>query len=241
MESQTSVLPQAFNIPWIMALNLRDAGHPISEWAMQHADVEAQYGWLDILVAERRRLGCDILSAVIPFKMVEGRTSTAIGRMDWPLFKVDPYERPKRLHMEEVFKLPRSFSIRDIPDAIAGPYPFGERILMVNTGLWVCDFSKSWVEEMTFRFHNLNYRIDSAPVGKRWRTACRSEDFDFSVQAARLGLSVYATTIVPCHHHGDAGFPNDHAWGTQKTDEEFQTYAHANNLYHVQPSEQPKQ
>ena len=230
MESQTSVLPQAFNAPWVMALNLRKY-HSISEWAMLHADIEAQYGWLDVLVAERRRLKCDILSVVVPFKVQTGITSTAVGQKGWPLDAVDPAEKPKRLTMHEIYQLPRSFSIKEIPDSIMGPGKREDKILLVNTGCWVCDFSKPWVEKIVFRFHNWNYQDASG----LWHTACRSEDFDLSVQAARLGLSVYATTIVPVQHHGDAGYPNDQPWGLQQTDDEFQAYAHANNLYESKP------
>ena len=214
VESQTSVLPQAFNAPWVIALNLRKI-LPVSHWAMLHSDVEPQFGWLDLLVKEHRRLGCDVLSCVIPFQIPTGITSTAIGHTGWSPDTVDISEKPRRLTMREVYKLPRSFSIQEVRKSFpeVGPDSF----LMVNTGCFLCDFSKPWVEKITFRFLNRNAK---GPDGK-WHTACRTEDFDFSLQAFHLGLSVFATTVVPLQHHGDCAYPNDQPWGLQETDTEY--------------------
>ena len=214
VESQTSVLTQAFNQPWVMALNLRRT-HPVAGFAMLHADVEPEYGWLDPLWTERCRLGADILSVVIPFKLPNGRTSTALGNPDWPADAVDPAEKPRRLTMHEVSRLPKSFRARDIDPS---------KFLMVNTGCWVCDFSKPWVEQIVFRFHNRNYQ-DGAGL---WHTACRTEDFDLSLQAHRLGLSVWATTCVRAIHHGDCAYPNFETWGDE-TDQEYAAHVKANS------------
>ena len=221
IESQTSVLTQAFNAPWCIALNLRKTNR-ISYWSMLHADIEPEFGYLDILVREQQRLGCDVLSAVIPMKVPSGLTSTAVGDSSWTLdFVADAIEKPRRLSMHEIYKLPRSFDVKDVcrtfpevKESIAHPF------LMVNTGCFICDFSKPWVEEITFRFLNNNYKDDAGI----WHTACRSEDYDFSFQAHRLGLSVYATTLVSLNHHGDCAYPNHQAWGLQQTDDEWAAY-----------------
>lgn len=217
IESQTSVLPQAFNAPWIIALNLRKT-HSISGWSMQHADIEPEFGYLDILWREKQRLNCDVLSCVVPIKLPTGVTSTAVGDGSWSIDSVSGDEKPRRLTMHEIYKLPRTFNIDDVckmfPDIrkdIKKPF------LMVNTGCFLVDFSKPWVEKTVFRFLNHN----QLGADGLWHTACRSEDYDFSFQAHKLGLSVYATTLVSLNHHGDCAFPNNQAWGTQQTDDEW--------------------
>lgn len=219
IESQTSVLTQAFNQPWVMALNLKAAGHPVTHFAMLHADVEAEFGWLDKLVAEQRRTGADVVSTVIPFKLPTGITSTALGEADWGLDSVSGDEKPRRFTMREVQGLPKTFSAADIDPA---------KILLINTGCWVCRFDEPWVEEICFRFLNKNY---IGADGKH-HTACRTEDFDFSVQAHHLNLDVRATTAVAVRHHGECAYPNDIAWGQWETDEEYKATQRAALLAH---------
>lgn len=85
---------------------------------------------------------------------------------------------------------------------------------MVNTGLWVCDFSKPWVEEHAFRILDT---IMKTPEG-RFLPRTLPEDWGFSAWLADRGLKVCATRKVKVIHHGRASYSNDHVWGTWETD-----------------------
>ncbi len=194
----TSLLTLCFNNLWCAALNERQ--HGITDFVMLHDDIAPlEDGWLDTLVEERRRIGADILSCVVPIKDERGYTSTA--------FLERQSNRMRRLTMTEACKLPATFDAR-----MAG-YP--ECSLLPNTGLWICDFTKPWVEKICFTIRD---KIFQGPDGA-WLTQCFSEDWDFGVQAAELGLKVAATTAVKLTHRGGFDYPNFAPWGTAKEDD----------------------
>ncbi len=191
-----SLLPLNFNNLWCQALNERPA---MTHFCMMHSDVCPEDGWLDILLDEQRKSGADILSVVIPIKDERGLTST--GVMDWRTRQM------RHLTVREALKLPPTF------DAAEAGYP-GQCLLM-NTGLWVCDFTRPWVEQMYFRFED---RIVRRPDG-RFEAQAVSEDWLFSIDAARMGLKVFATTAVKVKHQGNFQFPNFAPWGSLETDD----------------------
>jgi hypothetical protein len=152
-----------FNKLWCQALNERTQ-RGLTHFAMHHSDIQAEPGWLDILLEEQRKVGADVLSAVIPIKDQRGLTSTGLR---------DPVTgRIRRLTMREVMKLPVTFEAADT-DA-------GDQWLMVNTGLWVCDFTKPWVEEVCFSILDAVVREEDRFVPK-----ALSEDWNFSGWCAR--------------------------------------------------------
>lgn len=183
-----------FNSVWAQALNIRKSG--FTHFAMIHSDITPDKGWLDTLMAEMERLEADIVSAVVPIKSDEGVTSTAVDSGDlW---------KPKRLTMTEVMNLPETFSADDV----GGP-------LLVNNGLWVCDFRKSWVE--TFQFEILN-RIMTNEAGIHYAQLI-PEDWLASRRWNDLGLKVCATRKVGLAHEGSKSYSNRFAWGTWEHDE----------------------
>ncbi len=197
----TTLLCQTFNRCWCAALNARPA---ITHQAMMHDDQEPEHTWLNTLLAEQRRCGADVLSVVIPIKNERGLTSTGV---------LDPRTRKmRRFTMKEIARMPQTF------DAAGAGCP--GQILLVNTGLWICDFTKPWVEKIRFTVLD---RILQAPDG-RWFPQSFSEDWNFSIDCARLGLKVMATTAVKLRHHGDMGFPNFAAWGEWETDRATEDY-----------------
>src|SRR5215471_18433913 len=119
--NQGSLLALSFNALWCRALNLAKAGG-LDYFAMLHTDVGPNNGWLDALVAELDATGLDVLSVVVPIKDPRGVTSTALARDDG-----DPFGVFTRLTMQEVFRLPETFTSADV----------GGRPLLVNTGCWV--------------------------------------------------------------------------------------------------------
>lgn len=195
-----SLLPMSFNALWCEALNERDRG--ITHFAMMHDDLCVEDGWLETLLAEMEAHGADVVSAVIPLKDDRGLTSTGV---------FDAGNRMRKLSLAEALALPRTFSAAD-----AG-YP--GCCLLLNTGLWVCRFTEPWVEQVVFRLHDT---IIQDSEGK-FRPACVSEDWLFSVDCARLGLKTMATTAVKLKHQGVFDYPNFVAWGSRADEGEWAT------------------
>jgi hypothetical protein len=86
--------------------------------------------------------------------------------------------------------------------------------LVVNTGLWICDFTRPWVEEVCFSVLDAVVKEEDG----RFCPKCVPEDWNFSGWCARKGLKVFATTAVPVAHHGRASYRNDQTWGEWETD-----------------------
>jgi hypothetical protein len=86
--------------------------------------------------------------------------------------------------------------------------------LVVNTGLWICDFTRPWVEEVCFSIVDAVCRNEQG----EFEAKCLPEDWNFSGWCAREGLRVFATSKVAVTHHGRAGYRNDHPWGEWQTD-----------------------
>lgn len=183
-----------FNTLWTEALNLRHLD--IRYFAMIHDDIEAEEHWLDKLIDEKERVGADVIAAVSPIKSIEGVTSTALDQGDlW---------RVRRLAMHEVMDLPETFGTDDVG------HP-----LLVNNGLWVCDFTSPWVEKFSFEILNRTAAMDNG----NHRAQMVPEDWLCSRKFHELGLKVFATRKVKLSHDGH---PNHQAWGTWKTDEAYQ-------------------
>lgn len=197
-EGQSSFLTKTFNDLWCAALNRRALG--FTHFAMIHADIIPQPGWLDVLLAELIRLDADVVSAVSPLKTPHGWTSTAIAIDD-----DDPWLR-RRLAMKEVYDLPETFCAADV----GGP-------LLLNTALWVCRLDRPWCEQVCFDVFN---RIVRDKDGL-WHAEAISEDWLFSAALNRLGAKLYATRKVTLNHDGGKLYPTDHVWGTQERDEVF--------------------
>ena len=183
-----SLLANSFNQLWAAARNGFEAGE-IDGFAMIHADIEAEAGWLDVLHREMLASGADIISTVVPIKDDRGLSSTAVDDTG------DPW-LVRRLTIREALKLPLTFG----DAAVGGP-------LLLNTGLWLCKLGP-WCLDVHFRIHDAIRR-----EGNRWIARVQPEDWDFSRQLRAKGLSLKATRAVKVNHFGEAGFPNFAAWG----------------------------
>jgi hypothetical protein len=178
--SRESRLPHNFNKLWCEALNTR-ASERWTHFAMLHADIVPMPGWLDVLLAEQRRVRVHLVSAVVLIKDARRYTSTGIwnGR-----------DTVLRLTEKEVLDLPATFTRRDICCQEDTP-------LVVNTGCWVCDFTQPWVEQVAFKFVDVIQQVDGQFVA-----ANMPEDWDFSLQLHRLGVPYAATRLVELAHVG---------------------------------------
>lgn len=197
LECSFSGANHTFNTLWAAALTLRKE-HKASYFAMIHADINPEQHWLDTLIDEMKCHQADVISAVVPIKSEEGVTSTALDNGNlW---------HNRRLTMAEVMDLPETFSSQDVG------YP-----LLVNNGLWVCDFTQPWIE--SFVFETLN-RIGKTP-DKHFIAQAIYEDWIASRRWNDLGLKVYATRKVKLSHGGDERCNNYTSWGTWTHDQAF--------------------
>lgn len=197
--SFNSVLTHSFSDHLCEAINERDE-HGVTDWAMLHADIEAQAGWVDILADERAASKADIISAVVPQKPYVGEggaTSTGVG-------KRLPNGRPEclRLSMHDVYSLPETFDITDTP--------WPEQALLINTGcmLMSVEIAEMFADAGGFAFENWIEIEDGRRVAK-----CLSEDWKLSLWAHEQGLKVAATRKVHLNHWGIKAFGNAAPWG----------------------------
>ena len=192
-----SLLGLVFNRLWCAALNGR-GDKALTHFAMHHADIQAPPGWLDVLLAEMDRAGADVMAAIVPIKDGRGLTTTGVQ---------DPRTgRIRRFTVREVLNFPATF------DGAATGYH--DEWLMINTGLWVCDFTQPWVEDACFHIRDAIHKGDDGI----FRARALSEDWSFSAWCAERGLKVFATRKVPVVHHGRAAFRNNEPWGDWTTD-----------------------
>lgn len=186
-----ALLPFTFNQLWCHALNSREK-LGLTHFAMAHGDILAEAGWLDVLLAEMDRVGADVLSTVIAIKEEGGETSTA-GLNE---------HMTHRFTFKDLAVLPPTFDA-----AVLHP---GE--LLVNTGLFVCRFDQPWVSKVdeqgrlkvAFHYHDYVLRGDDGT----FRAYNMPEDWNFSLDAARLGAKVFATRLVKAEHIGRKRYPN---------------------------------
>jgi hypothetical protein len=203
-----SFLARNFNTAWCYALNNRQRG--FTHFAMIHSDVLPEGYWLDTMIAEMRLHAADLLSVVLPIKDGRGLTSTALYS--------ERTSEIRRLTMHEI----SAFQSHNDPivaersntftPAIAG-FPGWE--LLTSTGLWICDFTKPWVEKVFFEVRD---RICRKKNGEFYpETAV--DDWLFARKLHKLNLKLVSTTAVKAGHWGDVEFRNDVAFGQWKTDE----------------------
>jgi predicted O-methyltransferase YrrM len=241
MESQfgdqgSSLLADGFNVHWCNALNQQLMGNPITRFAMLHDDVVPESFWLDKLLTELDSTGADLVAAVVPIKDGRGLTSTAI---DDPM---DPWEVWRRLTSTEIEKLPETFGAADIATVFGAVHDNLMPELLLNTGCWVCDFTKPWRFQVHFE---IKTRI-TFHVGEDWTDGERSmkrgtiipnwqyrpgmcgefcnqvmpEDWDFSRQLNDHGAKILGTRKVKLAHVGDFPYPGGKgAYGNWKTDQ----------------------
>jgi len=243
----SSALCENFNSLWGLALTTKTGKRPCSHFAMIHDDIEPRRDvfWLDVLMDEMRRTGADVMSAVSPIKDPLGKTSTAVGDADnaWDNRRLMIKELAAPIVMDESGS-PIGKSESDEPERPRLPETFGidelvewdptleGKCLLMNTGLWLADLSKPWVNDVCFETCQ---RLTIGDDGAR-HSWFAPEDWLFARQLAHWGAKVMATTKVPLIHWGDAApWPCPGEWGNE-TDEEFTAHLAAD----VPPPEQPE-
>ncbi|MGD0781228.1 MAG: hypothetical protein ABSA30_00050 [Candidatus Aminicenantales bacterium] len=222
-----------FNSLWANALNLAAAGEA-THFAMLHADVAPQEGWLDILADELDRLQADLVSAIVPLKDARGVTSSGIGD------PCDPWHPLKRFTMRELFageapnpkseirnkseiQNPKSKILPETFDAADAGFPGG--ILLHNDGCMMADLRNPIFRQENpdgtliadFQFPRQVYRDLSDGL---LHVRGESEDWYFSRKLHELGARTYVTRKVRLVHVGSHAWTNAVAWGTYEHDQD---------------------
>ena len=198
---QASLLCHNFNRLWCEALNLRvqpNVPRRPTHFAMLHADLAPDPGWLDVLYDELERTGADVISVVNAIKDHRGLTST--GLMNRTTGRI------RRLTMSEIMRFPETF------DAAGCGHP--DKILAVNTGCWLARLDRPWVDD----FPGFTILDGVQRIGEQRIAAVLSEDWHASRWWADNGVKVVATRKVVTAHYGGFAFRNDSAWGSWQYD-----------------------
>lgn len=203
----SSLLTYSFNRLWCAALNLIEA-EDAQYFAMIHSDVVAAPGWAETLIEEMNRVDADMLSVAIPLKSPEGLTSTALSdpRTIW---------NSRRITMHELFKLPETFTIDDVP------WREENSTLLLNTGLWVCRLDRPWVKQgVVFRQYD-DIRFNT--IRQEFEASTASEDWNWSRDLVERGAKLACTRKVVVEHE-ESIYHNREPWGTSAVDLEWVKY-----------------
>ena len=223
--SMSSVLNFNFNCCWTIALNMRKK-YKIDYFAMIHADVTAQAGWVDIGVSELQRTGADRINVLMPYKDERGCSQVAMGRPDFPRGQAMPKSwAPRRLTMDEAYQLPKTFGEKEV---WAWDPAMQDRIMLVDNGLWVCDFTRPWADarnpDKSTKFHfsqcdGIFWNEDT----QEYKAELLGEDYQLSYLLHDMGCKSLVTRKVLAWHHEPDGnpYPNNCVWGKWKRDPEF--------------------
>lgn len=201
-----------FNCLWCDAYNSREQ-LGIDIFGLHHDDLEAPPYLLDELCDEMDRVDADVLSVVAAVKDCRGLTSCGIHTRG--------YWNARRLTLTEVYDYPETFSIADTP--------WPTKDLVVNTGLMLCRFDRTWVDE----FPGFKTQTKLVTINGKKFPAVWPEDWDFSAWANARGLRVFATRKVITQHTGPEKFGTGKPWGTWIIDEGFVGFPPEPEVQHV--------
>ena len=200
LERRSGSLVDSFNTLWATARNYRDHGKA-DYFAMCHADIEPGSWWINDLLSEMRLRNASVCSAVVAIKD-HGRklTSAAIGKVD------DRYEH-RCLTLDDLDKLPGTFDTEQCCQP-------GE-LLVINTGLWICDLRQSWVDEWVFP---QTCEIVRDAKDQRWVSRLVTEDWEMSrFLLARGGRYVCTRKVVTRHWGFDYWEVGPRKWSFPKS------------------------
>lgn len=177
-----------------------------NRFAMIHQDVAPALWWIDKAEEELTRTGADCLAMVVPIKDEKGMTSVGILNRRTLC--------TRRLSMEEICQLPRTFSADDL--AAIG---YKEHILMPIAGLFYAKLDDRWRNPSggsRFWFESPS-RIIEDQAGN-WVSAVWDEGWNLSIQMLQAGFKVLASRAVLLNHLGGGVWGNEEPWGEWKTD-----------------------
>lgn len=172
--------------------------------------------WLDVLVEEMDKTGCDFISVPMAIKDHRQVTSCGIGH---PENRWSPF---RRFTTKELLAMPKTFTAADVG--------YGDKFLLHNHALCLWDMRKPiwWQTDHTGcirAMFNFEERIARNPVTGKWTRSQDSEDWAFSRRLWELGAKTCITSRIVTDHHGAISYSNDSDCGTyQNGDEDTANY-----------------
>lgn len=167
-------------------------------FAMLHPDIEAQDGWLSLLLDELELVDGDVIHAPVAIKNQDGFTSTAIAYED------DDWSLKRRITTTELQKLPETFDaeiIRHHLDQDALWLLPNTGCMLMRAGTWLKDFPGFTIRDRVHR------------EGDCWLSDVLPEDWNFGFWCGRNGVEVFGTRKVITKHYGRMAHPSNQAWG----------------------------
>lgn len=171
-------------------------------FAMLHADLVPDHGWLAQLISDLEEFELDIIHAPAAIKDSRGLTSTALGfnMQDW-------WQHKRKMTLREMGQLPEVFALEDVqrqlaPDAVA---------LLPNTGCLVMrcnDWFKNWQGFGTWD------RVRECQDGMV-RTDVIPEDWLMGFEATEAGLKIGVSRRVCTRHYGTSVYNSGELWGDE--------------------------
>ena len=208
-----SLLPMAFNHLWCNARNPYQWGDgtigTADFFAMLHADMWAEPGWMRKLIEICIANDADAVSAVCAIKSEDGLTSSG-ACVNGPL---NPHHRAT---MKQLAKMPKTWTARDMG--------YEDTATLINTGCWVWDVRRPLAQQFTgFHFWDQVHRLEDGNGNVRWMPSNEPEDWRFSQWAYENGGKLLNTREVRTEHFGGRPHSNDPAdWTTgMERDEPF--------------------
>lgn len=173
-------------------------------FAMQHADVAPDNGWLGVLIEEMETHNLDFIHAPCAFGNGRGITSTGIGYSD------DIWAPVRRITTSERLSMPGTWDLGRVKAEYDGA---ADRILP-NTGCAVWKIGE-WFDE--FRFTMIDRIVKH---GGKLCAQSVSEDYVWGHWAHERGLRVGFTNRVATSHYKRVPYSTKDAWGAPR-DEEY--------------------
>lgn len=187
-----SALTTNFNNCYANALNNRRQG--ITHFAMLHSDIAVTAPlWLDRMVEIMEREEADVLSVVMPLKVVgECRTSTAIEEGDANNPRNPLGFKARKLTLDECWARGKTWT---------------DPNLLVNTRMMLVDIRAPWAENVWFEFRDSIASVEEDGVRKFFPVSL-AEDYGFSRMVRAAGGKLVVTSEIPAHHCGGGRFSN---------------------------------
>lgn len=208
-----------FNECWRRAL-LKGLNGECTHFAMMHTDLqvvedEPGYRWIDQLVEEMDKVGCDFLSTPMAIKDIRGVTSSGIGDPS------QPWEPWRRFTVAELKEMPVTFNAEMIG--------YGDKYLCHNEALCLFDMRKPvWYQTHPDGSVKCDFNVVEKITlsGSAWGaggTATRqqeTEDWGFSRKLWKMGVNSYISRRVKTVHFGRIGWSNYEDVGSYRKGDE---------------------
>lgn len=193
---RSALLCKGFNVGVAEAKN-----RGFDYFALLHADLEPQPGWLATLIEDLEANGLDAIHAPAAIKDDVGLTSTAmVDTADMNAFR-------RRLTTTELSRLPDVFTLEDIQREVWAE----AQILLPNSGCLVLKCG-DWFRD--FKGFHMHDEVLMDAEGK-YCAHVTPEDWMFGFDAHDLGLRVGGSRRVVTRHYGVRVYSTEHTWGDE--------------------------